>query len=73
MCQTYGPSMVGEEEGEAGKRGRGERVDTKGPKEITVSRKELLFSNLQGSSDFSFQSTILYSHLLSDFIIRKAF
>lgn len=48
-------------------------MDTKGPKEITVSRKELLFSNLHGSSDFSFQSTILYSHLLSDFIIRKAF
>lgn len=58
-----------------GKRGKDEdeRVDTKGPKEITVSRKELLFSNLHGSSDFSFQSTILYSHLLSDFIIRKAF
>ena len=40
-----------------------DRVDTKSQKEVTVSRKELLFSNLHVSSDFSFQSTILYSHI----------
>ena len=58
---NYGPSVVGE--GRGGKRELRDRVDTKRPKEVTVSRKELLFSTLHVSSDFTFQSTILYSHI----------
>lgn len=47
---------------ERGKRGRRERVVTKGLKEIR-SKQELLFNNLHVSSDFRFQSTILHSHI----------
>ena len=47
---------------ERGKRGRRERVVTKGLKEI-MSKQELLFNNLHVSSDFRFQSTILHSHI----------
>lgn len=60
MWRTYGPSMGGR--GGKGGREGGERVVTKGLKEI-MSKQELLFNSSHVSSDFSFQSTILHSHI----------